>query len=141
MPKQTVLISSAGLFPLPCCITAEETGLAAAEGMSAFQAGCFMPQRFPFLMFLMPTFAKLEWANTCYYLQWQQCLHKSIMEAIWKYIRAKNNALSGFACDAAGEFGSSANLACGRLPSILLLLFSVRCHCRAAATHQRSLML
>lgn len=66
MSKQTLLISSAGLFPVPCCITPEETGLAAAGGMSAFQAGCFMPQRFPFLLvLLMPAFAKLEWANTC----------------------------------------------------------------------------
>lgn len=55
-----------GVFPCLVASLQKETGLAAAAGrVSAFRAGCFMPQRFPFLIFLMPTFAKLEWANTC----------------------------------------------------------------------------
>lgn len=63
------------------------------------------------------------------------------MEAIWKCIHAKSNALSGFACDVAGEFGSSVSLTWGRLPSLLPLLFSVRCHGHVAATQQRFVIL
>lgn len=142
MPKQTLCISSLGLFfPALLHHSRRRRGLDAAGRRSAVQAACSMPQRFPFLMFLMPTFAKLEQANTCYELRWQQCLRKSIMEAIWKCIRAKNSALSRSACDAAGESGSSVNLAWGRLASLLLLSFSVGCHCHLTATQRRSLIL
>jgi len=101
-------------------------------GTSACQAGCLAPRGLPFLLFPVPTSAKLEWANACCELRWQRRSRGSVMEAIWKGVRAKNTALPGSACEAAEEFGSSVNLAWGRSPSLLLVSLLVRCHCNSA---------
>lgn len=55
MPKQTLFLSSTGLYSLPCCITVKEMDLDAA---GRIPAACSMLQRF---LLSYASTAKLEW--------------------------------------------------------------------------------
>lgn len=132
MPKQTPLLSSAGLFPFLLASRREEmTGLTAARRAPALRAACSVPQRFSFPHLPPANICKLERANAGCSRWWQQRLCKRMVEAIWKLVDAKACALSRFARDAAGEFGSR-----GKLP-FLLPSSSGRCHCHVAVRQDK----